>query len=417
MTYRWKKGRIRDLIESLESGVSVNGVDRVPADDEVAVLKVSAVTYGVFDPTAAKPIQGKELQRAKCTPGAGQIIISRASGTARHVGACAFIDRDYPNRFLPDKLWQTVPSLNVEVDLKWLFYLLTSPGTKARILNFATGTNIKNITQSELLAIPVSIPSFFEQTAIADLISTWDTAIEKIEQLIQAKQSQLMQLSKELLFGRKRLAKQQPELVDDHFFKYPSDWGLVRVGEVAREISLRNVDSDMTVLSCSKYDGFVNSLDYFGKQVFSSDTSNYKVIQNGQFGYPSNHVEEGSIGLLEHCEKGIVSPIYVVFEIDQRKVYGSYLYKLLKTDIYRHIFQVSTSSSVARRGSLRWKDFSKIKILIPTLEKQQQIAETLSIAQQEIDLLKQLSEKYKIQKRGLMQKLLIGEWRVKLEAN
>lgn len=222
-------------------------------------------------------------------------------------------------------------------------------------------------------------------------------------------------MSRWLLFGHKRLGNQKNELADGRFFKYPSDWALVKIGKVAKEVSARNGESVETVLSCSKYDGFVNSLDYFGKQVFSSDTSNYKVVKKGQFGYPSNHVEEGSIGLLEHCEKGIVSPIYVVFEASKEKVHSPYLYKLLKTNIYRHIFQVSTSSSVDRRGSLRWGDFSKIKVLLPSLEEQQQISETLSSAQYEIDLLKQLAEKYKTQKRGLMQKMLTGEWRVKPE--
>ena len=204
MKRAWKHGRVKDLIESLESGVSVNGEDRIPSETEYAVLKVSAVTYGHFDQMAAKPIHGKELKRAKCTPKAGQIIISRASGTASHVGASAFIDRDYPYRFLPDKLWQTVPNPNNDTHLKWLAYFLASPRTRSRILSYATGTNIKNITQSELLALPVSIPPFSEQTAIADLLSTWDTAIEKTEKLIAAKQEQRKGLMQQLLSGKQQ---------------------------------------------------------------------------------------------------------------------------------------------------------------------------------------------------------------------
>jgi len=274
------------------------------------------------------------------------------------------------------------------------------------------GANRYKLNKATLEKLPILLPPFPEQKAIADLLSTWDKAIEKIERLIQAKEKQLRQMSRWLLFGHKRLGNQKNELTDGHFFKYPSDWALVKIGKVAKEVSARNGESKETVLSCSKYDGFVNSLDYFGKQVFSSDTSNYKVVKKGQFGYPSNHVEEGSIGLLEHCQKGIVSPIYVVFEVSKEKVHSPYLYKLLKTDIYRHIFQVSTSSSVDRRGSLHWGDFSKIKVPVPSLEEQQQISETLSSTQHEIDLLKQLADKYKTQKRGLMQKMLTGEWRV-----
>ena len=115
------------------------------------------------------------------------------------------------------------------------------------------------------------------------------------------------------------------------------------------------------------------------------------------------------------AKKALSAPIYVVFEASKEKVHSPYLFKLLKTSIYRHIFQVSTSSSVDRRGSLRWGDFLKIKVLVPSLEEQKEISETLSSAQHEIDLLKQLADKYKTQKRGLMQKILTGEWRVKPE--
>jgi type I restriction enzyme S subunit len=295
----------------------------------------------------------------------------------------------------------------------FLFHYCKSYQSRKYFIRHSKVATMTTIDQSDLGRLPIALPPLPEQKAIAALLSTWDEAIEKTERLIQAKEKQLRQMSRWLLFGHKRLGNQKTELADGHFFKYPSDWALVKIGKVAKEVSARNGESDETVLSCSKYDGFVNSLDYFGKQVFSSDTSNYKVVKKGQFGYPSNHVEEGSIGLLEHCEKGIVSPIYIVFEASKEKVHSPYLYKLLKTDIYRHIFQVSTSSSVDRRGSLRWGDFSKIKVLVPSLKEQQEISETLSSAQHEIDLLKQLVEKYKAQKRGLMQKMLTGEWRVK----
>lgn len=117
MRNNWQQGRVKDLIDSLESGVSVNGEDRIPGEDEPAVLKVSAVTYGVFDPNASKPIIQNDLKRAKCIPKLGQIIISRASGTISHVGACVFIDRDYPCRFLPDKLWQNILQKGISIRL------------------------------------------------------------------------------------------------------------------------------------------------------------------------------------------------------------------------------------------------------------------------------------------------------------
>ncbi len=317
----------------------------------------------------------------------------------------------------PSLLVQRVARLRVKKGLysKILPLLIRSHMFEQYVKGVQTETAVPHISPQQINDFPVLLPPLPEQKAIADLLSTWDEAIEKIERLVKVQVKMLKQISRWLLFGYKRLDNRKVNLSDGRYFKYPCDWELLKISKIAKDISARNGTSDEMVLSCSKYDGFVNSLDYFGKQVFSSDTSNYKVIKKGQFGYPSNHVEEGSIGLLEHCEKGIVSPIYVIFEVSKEKIYPPYLIKLLKTNIYKHIFQVTTSSSVDRRGGLRWIDFSKIRVPIPPLEEQQQIAETLNAAQKEIDLLRQLLDKYKSQKRGLMQKMLTGEWRVKPE--
>jgi len=65
--------------------------------------------------------------------------------------------------------------------------------------------------------------------------------------------------------------------------------------------------------------------------------------------------------------------------------------------------------------NLNKKDFFKIMVPCPSPDEQKAIAEALTASQHEIDLLKQLADKYKTQKRGLMQKMLTGEWRVKPE--
>jgi type I restriction enzyme S subunit len=56
----------------------------------------------------------------------------------------------------------------------------------------------------------------------------------------------------------------------------------------------------------------------------------------------------------------------------------------------------------------------KVTVPLPPIDQQKQIAAILTTARQEIDLLKKQAEAYRRQKRGLMQKLLAGEWRVKV---
>ncbi len=297
-------------------------------------------------------------------------------------------------------------------DQEWLFYFLLAQ--KRSFESLAPQNAQKNINLEILKPYPIPLPPLPEQKKIAEILSAWDQAIEITNRLITNYELLKKGLMQQLLTGRMRFPGfgSANERVKTHFYDLPLDWKHLRISEIAREVSEKNVEQiDYPVLSCSKYDGFVNSLEYFGKKVYSDDTSNYKIIKRGQFGFPSNHIEEGSIGLLNHVDAGIVSPIYTIFEMNPEKVFAPYLYALFKTDTYQHVFRVNTNSSVDRRGSLRWQEFSKIRVPLPSLAEQTRIAAVLSTCDREIELLKKKLEKLKEQKKGLMQKLLTGEIR------
>lgn len=278
-------------------------------------------------------------------------------------------------------------------------------------------TGIPKINREELAQYKLALPPLTEQTAIAALLSTGDIAIEKTEKLIEAKEKRKRALAHKLLFGKARTGKRKTAgLLEKPWFSVPDDWRIVKIGSVAGEVSLKNQNgNNIPVLSCTKYQGLVDSLQYFGKQIFSKDTSTYKVVEFGHFAYATNHIEEGSIGYQNIYPKGLVSPMYTVFKTDQKQVNDGYLFKLLKTETFRHIFEINTSASVDRRGSLRWTEFSKLPVPLPTIAEQTEINEVLDTVQQEIDLLKKQADAYRKQKRGLMQKLLTGEWRVKVD--
>lgn len=412
----WKTQRVAELIAKFDAGVSVNGGDRPATEDECGVLKISAVTEGMFRPEENKVIDGTERDRANLNPKRGRLIMSRAN-TPELVGASAYIDTDYPNLFLSDKLWQFEPQEEVKFSMRWLGFLLGSPAYRKRMGEVATGSSqsMKNISQENVLQMMLPVPPLSEQYQIAQFLGAWDSAIEKTKRLISVKQQRNEVLSNQLLFGHARFRQRNTETTKAlHWFSAPSDWQVVEIGTVAREVSaLNGSDSDLPVLSCTKYDGLVDSLKYFDKQVFSHDTSKYKVVRHGQFAYATNHIEEGSIGYQDLVPAGLVSPIYTVFQADAKMIDDGYFYKLLKTEKLRQIFAANTNSSVDRRGSLRWKDFARIHIPLPPVDEQREINAVLDDAKREIALLQAEVKALKTQKRGLMQKLLIGQWRVK----
>jgi type I restriction enzyme S subunit len=309
-------------------------------------------------------------------------------------------------------------SVNGSTLNEYVAFALREPSLQRKISRLGKGSTFQEISLEALRKIEISLPPLPEQRKIAEILRTWDEAIAKLEALRAAKLRRHRALTHSLVFGTRQLDRFRTtdEVAAHRWFTLPATWGVKPIGKLAREISERNGDGEQhEVLSCSKYDGFVRSLEYFKKQVFSADLSGYKKIWRGDFGFPSNHVEEGSIGLQNLTDVGVVSPIYTVFRFAPENVDADYAFAVLKTGLYRHIFEVSTSASVDRRGSLRWSEFSKLPFPLPSLAEQRAIAEVLRTAQTDLDALNTEIEALTRQKRGLMQKLLTGEWRVTVE--
>ena len=271
-----------------------------------------------------------------------------------------------------------------------LFRALTDSGAKA-------GMNLKTIQQLRL-ALP---PTQAEQEAIAEALSDADSLIASLQKLIAKKKAIKQGAMQELLTGKKRLPG------------FNGKWIARKIKEIARPVAEKNsACENLNVLTCSKHFGFVRSLEYFKNQVFSKDTSGYKLIYRGQIGYPANHIEEGAIGLQDLYDKALVSPIYIVFEVAPEQVDSFFLHRLLKLERYRQIFLVATCSSVNRRGSLRWPAFSEIEVSLPPLAEQRAITHVISDMDSEIEQLEKKLSKYQQIKQGMMQELLTGRIRL-----
>jgi type I restriction enzyme S subunit len=294
-------------------------------------------------------------------------------------------------------------------DARYLFQYLAFQYTNIRRRS-NTG-NQENLNAELIRSIPVYYPKKPVRGKIADILGTWDKALEKLDALIAAKERRKQGLMQQLLTGKRRLkgfGATNRRTTRDRFGVYPADWCRVALGEITREVSTRNTDGrDLPVLSCTKHHGLVLSQEYFGRRVHAQDTGPYRVVGRGEFAYATNHVEEGSIGYQNVCEAGLVSPIYTVFR-NTDAVDPEYLFRVLKSPLMVHLYRVNTSSSVNRRGSLRYDEFAGIHIWIPTTNEQRAIACVLHTCDREIRLLHRQRVALDEQKRGLMHRLLSG---------
>ncbi|MCG9967346.1 restriction endonuclease subunit S [Pelotomaculum terephthalicicum JT] len=249
-----------------------------------------------------------------------------------------------------------------------------------------------SINQEDVKSL--SIPLFEKevQIEIAEILSCFDIAIVKTERLIEVKE------------------KRYSWLLNNLIFSYINKRGQIR--DFTSEISKRNRDGSCNlVLSVTNHSGFVLPEEQFERRVASSDLSNYKMVLNGQFAYNPSRINVGSIARLDSWERGVLSPMYVVFKLNEKIVNSDFFLHWLSSHEAKERIRKSAQGSV--RETVSFTDFGAIPFSIPPLEQQQKIADVLNTAQQEINILKKLADSYRKQKRGLMQKLLTGQWRVK----
>ena len=182
-------------------------------------------------------------------------------------------------------------------------------------------------------------------------------------------------------------------------------WPEVPIGDFAREVTDQPI-GDVEVLSVTKHRGFVPSLEYFGKQVFSKDISRYKLVSKGQFAYATIHLDEGSIDALEIREHGAISPMYTVFDVDGSRVDRRFLLELLRSNGMLRRYQEIGQGTVNRRKSIAFATLARERIPLPPLAEQKKIAAILSSVDEAIRANDAVIEQTRRVKEGLLQELL-----------
>lgn len=178
--YGWVSETFGSIAEEIIGGVSVSGEARKIQKGELAVLKVSAVTYGVFKCDEYKVIP-KDIKLGKyVSPKKGDLLFSRAN-TKELVGATALVDKDYPQLLLPDKIWKIV--VRDKVSPVYLKAYLSEPWIRELMSKVATGTSgsMYNISMEKLRQIPVILPPIEKQNAFAAFVRR----IDKLRFVIQ----------------------------------------------------------------------------------------------------------------------------------------------------------------------------------------------------------------------------------------
>jgi type I restriction enzyme S subunit len=190
---KWKKENNITVIPNIKSGTSYGGEERSTLkENELGVLKISAVTKGVFDPSEIKAVNKNIILKKLIFVKEGDLLLSRAN-TRELVAACAIVDKDYDDLFLPDKLWKLELN-NQLVKTQFVDHLLKNESFRNTVRKLASGghTSMLNISMKKFQSLDLIVPDM-------DVQEKFCTIVEKVESLKKKYQSNLQNL--ENLYG------------------------------------------------------------------------------------------------------------------------------------------------------------------------------------------------------------------------
>jgi len=382
---KWNEITVEEACEKVSVGIVVKPAQYYTTpDDGIKCFRSLNVGEGhVNDRDWVYITDEGNVKNKKSQLKEGDVLVVRSGAP----GTSCVVTKEYEGCNCIDIVFAR-PKKNI-INPEYLSMFTNSDYGKRHIFGTQGGLALKHFNVTAYKGLKIRIPDINTQGKIVENVKLWDAAIENIRKQI---------LSKRINYDW---------LISNCINK--SNFKKVHIATLAKEVSVRNGQNNIErVLSVTNKNGFVLPEEKFERRVASSDTTNYKIVKKKQYAYNPSRINVGSIARLEGWDEGILSPMYVVFELDEKVINTDYFLHWLSSHEAKQRIKNSAQGSV--RETVSFSDLGSIYIPIAELQKQNEIAEILNTAKIEISLLEELLEKYIFQKRGVVQKLLSGGW-------
>lgn len=328
----------------------------------------------------------------------GTVILSRDAG----VGKSAVLDSDMAvsQHFIA---WRCSPSLDLH---NWFLYIWLQ-FNKREFERQAVGSTIKTIGLPYFKRLQICYPPYAEQSAIVDIIRTWDRAIETVEALIANARAQKQALMQQLLSGKGRLPG------------FSEPWAWADFADVFGRVKTKNAEGNTNVLTISAQHGLISQVEYFNKSVASDDVRGYTLLQRGDFAYNKSYSDGypmGAIKPLDRYDSGIVSSLYICFRLTKRGFDHDFFRYYFEAGLFNREIAAIAQEGARNHGLLNVSvvEFFETSLHIPQPDEQAAIAKVINAAEAEEKAYQAQLAALRQEKAALMQQLLTGKRRVKL---
>jgi len=277
-------------------------------------------------------------------------------------------------------------NLKDSVNKDFIYYFLSTSKTQQLFESELTGTTIRNLSLRSIKSIKVLLPPLPEQKKIAQILTTWDKAIETVEKLIANSQQKKKALMQQLLTGKKRF----PEF-DGEWKEAPlKQLCIITKGKQLNKSTLSKQGLYPVINGGIKPSGYTDKFNCIKGTITISEGGN----------------SCGYVGLIRqdfwcggHC-----------YTVSPKTIENMYLHHYLKFNEPK-IMRLRVGSGLP---NIQKKAIESVKVRYPSANEQQKISSVLSSADQEIETWQQELAHLQQEKKALMQQLLTGKRRVKV---
>lgn len=276
---------------------------------------------------------------------------------------------------------------------------------KSKLVRLSAGSTFGEVSKTAFEKLKLGIPPLGEQKKIAEILSIWDKAVETTEKLIAVKQKLKKSLMQRLLTGSQRF----PEF-------HGQEWEILKISDFTKQaIRVKNKPDKpflaMGIRSHGK--GTFLKPDFEPSKIDMTELYEVKendLIVNITFAW------EGAIAIVGKNDEGaLVSHRFPTYEFQTERMIPEFFRYVIRQKEFIERLGIISPGGAGRNRVLSKKDFVKLEVKIPKVEEQKKIAAVLNSCDAEINVLQSKLAALRQQKRGLMQKLLTGRVRVKVE--
>ena len=370
----WKAYTLNKLVEQTQYGTN----QAVSTDGFIPIIGMKEIQNGKVL-IAAQKVSLSPSEQEKYRLDDGDILLNRTNSLDL-VGKSGVYHQN-THAVFASYLIRLKPVRSL-IDSDYLGYYLNSYPAYITLKKIATAAisqaNINPTELKRLMVIPC--PSLPEQRRIAEFLGIWDEAIEKLEQLITAKEKQQKALSNHIFAQVKKQEFQQCRLVNICTIHKGVQLGKLEMNAEGRYPVLNGGIS---------YSGYTDS--------YNCDANTIAISEGGNSCGFVNLIRE-KFWCGGHC-----------YTLKNIRISMQYLFFFLKhrQDMLMNLRVGSGLPNIQK------KDLENVEVVFPIMEEEQnRFSEILLCTQNELDLLRKKLAALQKQKRGLMQKLLTGIWRV-----